>query len=142
MEENETTDGMDRRSLIKRAGIVTAGAAAWSTPMVSSLASRAYAGSPQTGCQSCGLPDDTCGGQVECGGGCYCSARVDGSGCVCAVPTDCSNPVCTTDVDCPGGTVCLDTCCAESRCFVPCNTTLRARGGYPAPGVNGSSIPR
>ncbi len=43
MEEIEpgAPGGLNRRSLIKRAGIVGAGVAAWSTPMVTSLASKA-----------------------------------------------------------------------------------------------------
>lgn len=121
-EQEFEKDGLDRRSLIKRAGIVTAGVAAWSTPSVTSLATKAFAaGSPSPGCPSCGIGDDTCFGQVDCGGGCLCSAKVDGSGCVCATPTFCDNPLCSSDADCPSGTYCLSTCCLESRCFVPCD---------------------
>lgn len=129
MDENEPVEtGINRRTLIKRAGIVGAGVAAWSTPMVTSLASKAYAvGSPTTGCRNCGLPGNTCAGQVYCGDGgsfgCYCSAKVDGSGCVCAQATFCDNPLCSTDADCAGSTVCLATCCAQTRCFVPCDNT-------------------
>jgi len=128
MEEETPESGLDRRKLIKRAGIVTAGVAAWSTPLVTSLASAAHAaGSPATGCPECGLGRDTCTGQVPCGGGCFCSAKVDGSGCVCAQPTFCDNPLCTTDADCAGGTVCLATCCAQTRCFVPCDSNATPR---------------
>ncbi len=130
MEEIEpgAPGGLNRRSLIKRAGIVGAGVAAWSTPMVTSLASKAYAvGSPAGGCRSCGLPNDTCAGQVLCGdggvAGCFCSGKVDGSGCVCAESTFCDNPLCATDADCGPFLVCLSTCCAETRCFIPCDNT-------------------
>jgi hypothetical protein len=130
MADNEFDEqsGVNRRTLIKRAAIVTAGLAAWATPSVTSLGAKAYAaGSAATGCQECGLPDNTCFGQVDCGNGCLCSAKFDGTGCVCAVPIICTdNPVCSSDADCATfapGSVCLSTCCLELRCFVPCGTT-------------------
>ncbi len=132
MDENETTDGMDRRSLIKRAGIVTAGAAAWSTPMVSSLASRAYAGSPQPSCSDncggCGTYDidNPCGrsGPLDL---CVCGRTTSGR-CVCWEDYPCGSVAsCGADDSCPDGYVCMVTCCGTRDCVPLCGTNVRAR---------------
>lgn len=60
-DENGTTTGMDRRTLLKR-GAVVGGAAVWATPVVQSLAAPAWAaGSPLAG--ECGR--FTGGGRVD-----------------------------------------------------------------------------
>lgn len=132
MDENEPTDGMDRRSLIKRAGIVTAGAAAWSTPMVTSLASRAYAGSPPTSCgESCG----TCGNYQDhkCGStgpfeACYCG-ETEAGGCACWENYLCDGSLqsCAQGQSCPSGTVCMTTCCGSPECVPLCGSN---RNGF------------
>lgn len=134
MEPETPESGLDRRKLIKRAGIVTAGVAAWSTPMVTSLASAAHAaGSAPSDCGSCDL-NDPCFGQTLCnptGGqfGCYCSQRFDRSGCTCLQAGFCNDfLVCPGgQSDCPAGYTCVFSCCAEARCLPQCDNTTGAR---------------
>ncbi len=139
MEEIEpgAPGGLNRRSLIKRAGIVGAGVAAWSTPMVTSLASKAYAvGSATTGCHSCSNdqdPGDSCFGQKQCGttgplGACWCGTNFDNQGCTCYQDDFCDNvQSCTVTSECPSGLVCVYTCCPGGRCWVPCDNTAGVR---------------
>ena len=134
MSENDAGgSGLDRRSMIKRAGIVSAGVAAWSSPSVTNLASAFAAASPSPGCPSCGLPNNTCGGQVPCAGSaCFCTAKVDGSGCLCHVSTSCGSlQTCTTQADCPSGTFCGLSCCSGARCLPLCDggSRIAARVG-------------
>jgi hypothetical protein len=140
MEDNVEPTAVTRRNVIK--GGVAAGAAVWTAPLVSSFTSPARAAGSEgpSGCTNCG--PDQCAGQPDCGGGCLCSVRADGNGCVCAQPTFCDNPLCGPNLECPDGTVCLATCCADLRCFVPCGQT--APEGFAARHANTgqSSAPR
>ena len=126
--------GLDRRALIKRAGIVSAGVAAWSTPMVTSLASKAYAvGSAAVSCEGCTLGNDTCGTQPQCGDGgpqnfCHCSQTVAKDRCTCVEAGFCNQfQVCATQADCPAGTICTLTCCSEPLCLFPCDSPFQQR---------------
>ncbi len=118
---DEAAGGIDRRTLIRRAGLV--GAAAWTLPVVSSFSARAYAASVP-GC-SYDPNADNCSGQTPCGGGCFCNRNVtrgEPNGTTyCTVPTDCTNQDCLDNSDCPAGTVCQATCCGTTKCFVVCD---------------------
>jgi hypothetical protein len=116
MTEDEKADaGISRRSALKRIG--AAGALAWTTPIISSLRTPAFAQSPG--------PDPECAGEeclslVICSSNtnCFCFSSAEGGGfCLnsveCAGLTRCPGG---TD-DCPEGQVCLvDTCCIEPVC--------------------------
>jgi hypothetical protein len=127
--------GMDRRTLIKRAGIVGAGVAVWSAPSVTSLASRAYAaGSVSTSCKSCGSfalcnPN---GGDPSLGG-CFCFER-QRSGCVCGANTLCSDAqACSSQADCPSDYTCIkNNGCGTAVCVPDCSNTTGANnsGGH------------
>ena len=122
MEQEIPESGLDRRKLIKRAGIVTAGVAAWSTPMVTSLASSAHAaGSVPT---TCGNPF-VCGDPIVfCNANCLCFKTETGSGrctenALCAEVARCGpgNP------PCPAGSTCsVETCCGDPVCLPNCET--------------------
>lgn len=129
--ENETTKaGLDRRKLIKRAGIITGGVVVWSTPGVTSLASAAHAaGSSPSNCTSCGSfavcsnsgPLGTCN--------CFEIQGQPGS-CTCGENEFCSNlTVCSSQADCPAGTTCIsaNNGCGQPVCIVNCDNTTGAR---------------
>ena len=112
--DEQPNEGLTRRQVLTRIGV--GAAVVWAAPIVTSIGTPAFAAS--VACQCAG---DQCSGQTACGNGCACS-QVHGKpgACFCDVITDCTNPLCSDG--CPPGTICLDTCCAEPRCFVACGT--------------------
>jgi len=133
MEEQRTASKVSRRRLITRLGVGTA--AAWLTPVVTSVGSKAFAGGccdcTPTGC-TCGW---VCGGTLyQCGQGCgplgaaYCSHDVDGN-CWCWEDSFCSEVSdCTQNADCPPGYSCVpDTCCGTPKCLPACGVGPRTR---------------
>ena len=128
--EGPVETGIKRRSLIKRAGIVGAGVAAWSSPTVTSLASRAYAGSAPSSCKACDY-FPICGqspGSVD--GTCYCYHQKSG-GCACAINAYCADvQPCSSQSDCPSGTVCTTgSSCGYDVCIPNCDNTNGAYVG-------------
>ena len=132
--EGPVETGIKRRSLIKRAGIVGAGVAAWSSPTVTSLASRAYAGSVASACTTCSHdPSNTCFDQQQCGsqgplGACFCANDANFKACSCYQNDFCDNRTpCDANGGCPGSQVCVHTCCDgngyPALCFDPCDAT-------------------
>jgi len=139
-----TEEGLKRRSLIKRAGIVGVGVVAWSTPSVTSLASSAHAaGSPQGGCTTCsGDPNNTCFDQVLCGSTgpfqqCGCANESDLDGCGCYENDLCANRTPCPSGTCPGNQICLLTCCGEALCWDPCGTNPASPRQAPKSGAKG-----
>lgn len=114
-EEEKAANGISRRSLLKRAGVV--GAIAWTTPVIASLRTPAFAESPG--------PDPECAGE-ECGSfvvcssnaNCFCFTSAEGGGfCLNSVSCDPLLDCPGGTVDCPSGQVCLvDTCCLRPVC--------------------------
>lgn len=125
--ENIEPTGIDRRTLIKRAGIVGAGAAVWSAPSVTSLASRAYAaGSVSTACKTCApYSFPSCNPSKDCG----CTGTQSGNGCVCVQNAPCSvlQP-CSSQSDCPSGYTCSDANngCGQQVCVASCDNVTGA----------------
>ncbi len=124
--------GINRRDMIKRAGVV--GAAVWAVPVIQSVAAPAFAASNQL-CPSPTDPAAQCGGPncTQCNAGktcanntdCFSGACVDGVcsravvGSVCASNSDCHSNRCTGGV-CTGsnyGTSCsANDDCSSGRC--------------------------
>ena len=123
-------EGLSRRSLLKRAGV--GAALVWSAPIITSLNTPAYAGSPPPPeCQTC----EACQFGTSCGGdgACFCVGVPD---CFCTRTGVCINPdpICQTDADCdsitgPGSrcSPCALPGCTETMCWVPCGTTFKAK---------------
>lgn len=137
--------GMDRRTLIKRAGIVGAGVAVWSAPSVTSLASRAYAaGSVSTSCKTCG----SSGGFPICNpnsgplGTCNCFTGEAG-GCVCGQNMYCSDvSACSPQGGCPSGYTCIsaDNGCGTPVCIPNCDNTTGAKSSSGASGPTAAPV--
>ena len=123
-------EGLSRRSLLKRAGV--GAALVWSAPIITSLNTPAYAGSPPPPeCQNCG----PCQLTSSCRGGpCGCVGVPD---CFCTGLAVCneSDPICRTDADCVRWTGPGSRCapcafgpdCVETTCFAPCGTSIKAK---------------
>jgi hypothetical protein len=134
--DQETHEGISRRRMLKRIG---AGAAvAWSAPVVTSLASPAFAQTPT--CTECA--GDFCFGQTICGsddfGDCPCAQIVGNeANCFCYGDDFCLNRTqCSQQSDCPDGQVCVHTCCdAEFGpvCFPACGAPRSLRKGQRGP---------
>jgi hypothetical protein len=126
MDETQQPTGIDRRTLIKGAGII--GGAAWAAPMVLSMSPAYAAGSAPTGDCGCPEPGTTCingnSSGTVCPGNqsadCFCWTRAEG-GTVCGTFAETST--CNTDAECPTGSVCV-VCDANTGC--PCASTGRA----------------
>jgi len=115
-------DGISRRRMLKRIG---AGAAvAWSAPVLTSLASPAFAQTP-----TCSEPCDfVCGDEArQCGPSdceldfCLCEQTTENT-CLCAQDAFCDQlRPCETSADCiNGGSCVLDTCCGGGVCIRDC----------------------
>jgi hypothetical protein len=140
---NETDvgrEGLTRRRALKRIG---AGAAVvWSTPILTSLRSSAFAQSgPCAGHSDC---LQGCNGHLPCNNGCFCMQRHSDKACVCIGQGLCAD--CSQDSDCdpitgPGST-CVDVdqnagCCvgiSNTACQPPCSGQL---GAPRLPGARG-----
>jgi hypothetical protein len=136
MDETTRRGSPDRRTVLKGIGVGAAGV--WVAPAVSSMFSAAAAVSAA----ACGyIPGaGVCEGQGTCDGDCACNLNADGVHTYCTQPTDCSNAACTTDADCPPGTVCQQTCCGATLCFVLCDGSNVTPKVAPTPGAK-SSLP-
>lgn len=132
-------DSISRRRMLRRIGATSA--LVWSAPVLSSIASPAYAQyPPQPG--ACRVtnpfcdPGPQCADAPECGPVCSgferCARTLDGS-CVCWDVAGCSTgeePTCETDADCQSfgsgskcGAIHLDCpspCGSPRACFRPC----------------------
>jgi hypothetical protein len=125
-----TGDGVHRRRFLQTA--VAGGVAAWSIPLVSSLAS----GAPATSAIC------NCGGDENCVVGncgptdslCSCAATVDGS-CACFDPA-CSNPgtPCTTNAECGPGYACVLECCGNANSGICAQLCTGTRAPQAVPG--------
>src|SRR5437879_4575227 len=88
----EPRDGLSRRRALKRIG--AAAGIAWTVPIISSLNTPAFAGSPVHGCTE----DFACGGPFT----------------VCGTGIDPNRPECFCDRDASGAAVCLDRFCTQT----------------------------
>jgi len=117
--------GIDRRTVLKGAGV--GAGLAWAVPVVlaSPAAAATTSGRPTTGCASCG--PDACLDQPRCGAvgpglpECRCSVTLNGA-CVCTRVVACAAAaVCGPGLPaCPPGTVCVASCCDAPRCLPLC----------------------
>jgi hypothetical protein len=113
--------GVSRRKIIKRLGAGTA--LAWSAPVLSSLATPAYAQVSPGACPAwdCGQSIIECAG-TPCGiGPCVCDLDVHGNP-ACWDNISCGDPnviACTANSDCAPGWVCTTNCCGQT-CLPPC----------------------
>jgi hypothetical protein len=123
------SEGLSRRTLIKRAGI--GAAVVWATPVLTSVGLGAASGSPACG-PTC---DATCLGLPICGqrpgGGqldlCACSMDDLSGDCFCWQNQYCSTlESCSSTKPCPSGWGCVVSCCGDSYCFPPCGTAPTA----------------
>jgi hypothetical protein len=115
--EAGTNEGISRRRMLKRIGVATA--IAWSTPVVSSMRTPAFAQAISPGA----CPEWTCGQTlIECGGTpcgigpCVCDFDVEGNP-FCWDNFFCSAPeavICTTSADCPANWRCTTSCCGQT----------------------------
>jgi hypothetical protein len=139
MEENHE-GGISRRKILKRMGAGMA--VAWSAPVLTSLASPAYAQTPSdcppadcSNLEFCG-PEASCGIPPGCEGFAICTAHVP-DGCLCTSGAgECLD--CQSDADCEAvlpGTRCAqlgDLCgcpgTGQRACMFPCGSS-RPRGG-------------
>lgn len=112
MEPEESThateSSISRRRMLKRIG---AGAAvAWSAPVLSSIRTPAFAGTPP----GCGCPPFNCLSPETCDNGCFCAPHHGNGGpCVCWSSGSCliGQEICVTDQDCVDqgfGDTCID----------------------------------
>jgi hypothetical protein len=133
---SESHEGISRRRALKRIGAATG--IAWTLPVVSSIRTPAFAGSPLAGCS--GQPFE-CGDPVVCGTGnngldCFCETSAAGLP-LCVNDLFCDDlTTCASDAVCPTGWICApDTCCG-SVCLPPCGQapfvlTRQAHGPRP-----------
>jgi len=106
--EGTSSEGISRRTVIKRAGVV--GAVAWTAPVLSSLGAKAFAGTPVE-CAGCD-PQEPCTGQTPCGDTCTCLAEEGTGACFCHEISSCSAlQTCSGPGQCPRGFVCARSCC-------------------------------
>ena len=108
-EEEKVESGISRRSLLKRAGVV--GAIAWTTPVIASLRTPAFAASPG--------PDPECQG-ADCSTFINCASNPDPDLFCACFTTDVGgfclpSRLCNELVPCPGGT---DDCPAGEVCLI------------------------
>jgi len=115
-------DGISRRKMLKRIG---AGAAvAWSAPILTSMATPAFAQYDEFPCGTCD-PANPCSALDPCGpsGACACFVLQREPRCKCGdFPSNfCADyPPCATDADCPSGMECYLSCCPAGICRGPC----------------------
>jgi hypothetical protein len=112
--EGTSSEGISRRTVIKRAGVV--GAVAWTAPVLSSMGAKAFAGTPAA-CASCAECP-----QPSCGADCGCLTDVGTGDCFCHQFSFCDQlPACADSSTCPDGWVCAVSCCpGGSFCHPPC----------------------
>jgi hypothetical protein len=129
------SEGVSRRKLIQRAGVV--GAVAWTAPALLSVGGAAFAGSPGPGtCTGCDL-SLPCNTRIACGpgGGCNCWVMADRSACFCGPLDSCADHVaCDANDQCPSGLTCVENCCGK-LCYAPCG---EGQGGGAGNGPNGT----
>jgi hypothetical protein len=133
VDENVQASSVSRRTMLK--GVGAGAAIAWSTPILSSLRTPAFAqGSPPPppGCdqnQTCfDCPDRaTCHSNDACQ--CWLVSPDNGSGCFCGTFVDgCDGaPHCDGGQgQCAGGTTCVQTCCGQV-CVEACSSHSKAQ---------------
>ncbi len=117
--------GLTRREMLKRSALV--GAVAWTTPIVGSFNTPAFAQVTSPPCE-CSAPNNACV-QTNCGTNCGCIPTVQGE-CFCHQGTDCDvMQACTVQTDCDNlpGWKCAHSCCDVvhgfgTLCHPPCGT--------------------
>lgn len=121
-EELEPKEGISRRRMLKRIG---AGAAlAWTTPILTSIKTPAFAQSPGCGFEPCGC-SDPCSFAIPCQnrGDCNCWVHASSRQCICQFFVgSCGDfGLCPggSDSECAPGFCCVDTCCGFT-CAPPC----------------------
>ena len=109
MDEDQRSDGLSRRRLLKRAGATAA--LAWSAPVLTSMGTPAFAASGP-----CACAPFTCPNAAYCpNSNCFCAEKLSGE-CFCTdviyfnKPPD--PPICANDADCkalgfPGIEICV-----------------------------------
>jgi len=127
-EEEKAGQGISRRTLLKRVG--AAGAIAWTTPVIASLRTPAFAASPGPNPECVGA---SCSTFIQCSSGnpdCICVTTDQGGLCVpgstaCGGLVVCPNGT----ADCPTGELCaVNTCCGGPVC-VPLELACVLDGG-------------
>ncbi len=127
-DEERSQNSVSRRSMLKRIGVV--GAIAWSTPVISSMTTPAYAATSAPCAHGY-----TCNGELlSCGEDCNCFSTEGGPACTGGANRLCDEfQTCPPGAACPSGTVCvIDSCCATPVCLPLCGTARRSsatRGG-------------
>ena len=159
-DETAELGGINRREMLKRAGVV--GTAVWAVPVIQSVAAPAFAASNTVCPTGASDPQAQCGGPncVQCGAGKTCNTNGDcfsGScvggvcqravvGSVCSSNADCHSNRCTGGV-CTGsnyGTACTsgDSCssgrcefgyCQRSKILGQCGSTADCKQDGPTP---------
>jgi len=149
MDDDAQAKPISRRRMLKRIGAGTA--IAWSTPVLSSIATPAFAASPSCPpdkalCNGqdpiCGAPGVACSLPPGCGFG-FCTLMLDNS-CLCWDSASCTspNPICQQDSDCGPGNKCgfvdpsCTNCAGNRACFHPCG------GGGSLPARPGATVVR
>jgi hypothetical protein len=122
MDENMERNGVSRRTVLRRAGVV--GAVAWSAPVLSSLATPAFAGTPEDCVWRCG-EDIT---PFACGDNCFRTVTTEGD-CFCWQDFSCTGTTCTSSATCPPGYRCEPNGCCGGECAPPCGTTQAVEAG-------------
>jgi hypothetical protein len=129
---DDTSEGIDRRRMLKRIG--AAGAIAWATPVISSLTTPAHAATSFVTCGHtcihCDSNDDLCGaaGAFQ---QCFCTPHVGADECYCGEEVFCSSThACETDENCSdlgSGWLCAEVCgCGGGQFCIPrCGSTER-----------------
>ena len=103
--ESGADEGISRRRMLRRIGVATA--VAWTTPVVTSLRTPAFAQTISAGGCSC---FEDCGGpHSECSqSDCFCLTSIEGKT-FCSQDFNCDDPLvksCDTSIDCPTGWIC------------------------------------
>ena len=119
--ESGPTEGVSRRRMLKRIGLVTA--VAWTTPVVTSLRTPAFADGISPGGCPCGT---VCGDTPGCPlSDCGCLTSVEGKE-FCAQDAFCADlQECRTTEDCLSGWACVAPPCPGGCglvCAAPCGT--------------------
>ena len=129
VQDEHVEAGLSRRTLIKRIGAGTA--VVWAAPVVTNLASPAFAQTGYGRCSDCDQGAGFCANQPACGNDgnnpCACVTGPDVCGCHSCIFCDhASVTSCAADAQCPPGWVCALSCCSadanDFRCHPACGT--------------------
>ena len=121
--ESGASEGLSRRKMLGRIGLVTA--VAWTTPIVTSLRTPAFAQAVSQGACTC---FEGCGNTDACNpSDCFCISSLEGQK-FCSQNFFCVDArACVSTDDCPNGWVCQGGECpgnCGNVCVPPCGTCL------------------